>query len=69
MSVVGIVKGIEELVAEFDEGSAGGFMGVMVAVLYAASVYALEKFGTGIWFNPGIRGFVADYAYPVCCPS
>ncbi|KAF3123506.1 hypothetical protein TWF703_000718 [Orbilia oligospora] len=57
--------GVEELVAEFDESTSGGFMGIVVAMLYFGSVYTLEKFGSGLFFNPTVRGFIADYAYPI----
>ncbi|KAF3317350.1 hypothetical protein TWF173_011002 [Orbilia oligospora] len=63
LTIVGF--GVEELVAEFDESTSGGFMGIVVAMLYFGSVYTLEKFGSGLFFNPAVRGFIADYAYPI----
>ena len=60
------VKGVEELVAEFEDyGSIDGFMAVMIALLFFGTVYALEAVGRGIWFRPWFRGLLADYAYPV----
>jgi hypothetical protein len=60
-------KGVEELTAEFGEGggSAAGFLSCMVAILYFASVYALEKLGSSTLWRAGLRGILADYAYAV----
>jgi len=41
-------------------------MAVMIALLFFATVYALEAVGNGIWFRPWIREILGDYAYPVC---
>ncbi|KAF3916797.1 hypothetical protein ABW20_dc0108542 [Dactylellina cionopaga] len=65
VGIIYLIKGIEELVAEFDSSAAGGYLGIVVATLYFGSVYTLEKFGSGLFFNPTVRGFVADYAYPI----
>ncbi|KAF3214619.1 hypothetical protein TWF106_008978 [Orbilia oligospora] len=65
VGIIYLIKGVEELVAEFDESTSGGFMGIVVAMLYFGSVYTLEKFGSGLFFNPTVRGFIADYAYPI----
>ena len=52
--------------AEFDDyGSIDGFMAVMIALLFFATVYALEAIGTSVWFRPWFRELLADYAYPV----
>lgn len=40
-------------------------MAVMIALLFFATVYALEAVGRGILFRPWIRGILAIYAYPV----
>jgi hypothetical protein len=40
-------------------------MSVTIALLFFFTVYALEMIGSGVWFRPGTRGFIADYAYPV----
>ncbi|KAK6343807.1 hypothetical protein TWF696_007468 [Orbilia brochopaga] len=65
VGIIYLIKGVEELVAQFDQNSTGGFMGIVVAMLYFGTVYTLEKFGSGLFFNPAVRGFVADYAYPI----
>ncbi|KAJ6260067.1 hypothetical protein Dda_5713 [Drechslerella dactyloides] len=65
VGIIYLIKGVEELVAEFDQNPTSGFMGIVVAILYFGSVYTLEKFGSGLFFNPAVRGFVADYAYPI----
>lgn len=41
-------------------------MSVTIALLFFFTVYVLEMVGNGIWFRPGARGFIGDYAYPVC---
>lgn len=64
------VKGVEELVNEFDtQGPAAGFLATMIAILYFASVYSLEKLGYGKVWKAGFRGVLADYAYVVRIPS
>lgn len=61
-----IVKGVEELVAQFtDSTSTAGFMSVVVALCYWATVYALELLPRTVVFTPTIRKFLSDYAYPV----
>jgi hypothetical protein len=61
-----IVKGVEELVNEFETmGSNGGFLSCMIAILYFASIYGLQKLGTSTVFRPVFRGIIADYAYVV----
>lgn len=37
----------------------------MIAILYFASVYGLEKLGSSTIWKAGVRGFIADYAYVV----
>lgn len=64
--MISAVKGVEELVNEFDEyGSTAGYLACMIAILYFASVYALEKLGNGRIWQAGFRGILADYAYVV----
>jgi hypothetical protein len=55
------------LAAEFEEGGghAAGFLSCMVAILYFASVYALEKLGSSTLWRAGFRDILADYAYVV----
>lgn len=60
------VKGVEELAHEFDtQGTAAGFLAAMIAILYFASVHALEKLGYSKVWRAGFRGILADYAYVV----
>lgn len=60
------VKGVEELVAQFQDSSyAAGFLSVVVALCYWATVYALELLPNTILFTPTVRKLLADYAYPV----
>ncbi|KXX76196.1 Boron transporter 1 [Madurella mycetomatis] len=66
VGIIYIIKGVEELVNEFDEyGSTAGYLACMIAILYFASVYSLEKLGSGKIWKAGFRGFLADYAYVV----
>ena len=61
-----LVKGVEELVNEFAvAGNTPGFLATMIAILYFASVYGLEKLGSSVIWKAGVRGFIADYAYVV----
>ncbi|EAQ90351.1 hypothetical protein CHGG_02286 [Chaetomium globosum CBS 148.51] len=67
VGIIYIIKGVEELVNEFDEyGSTAGYLACMIAILYFASVYALEKLGNGRIWQAGFRGILADYAYVFC---
>lgn len=60
------VKGVELLIGEFESnGPADGFMSVTIALLFFFTVYTLEMVGNGIWYRPGVRGFLGDFAYPV----
>lgn len=59
-------KGVQELVNGFEIGTYGqGYMGVVVALCFMATVYGLELIGTTIFFTPVIRALLADYAYPI----
>src|SRR5689334_9048429 len=61
-----LVKGIEELVNEFDqEGSAAGYLACIIAILYFGTVYGLEKLGSSTVWKAGVRTILADYAYVV----
>lgn len=42
-----------------------GFLSVVVALCYWATVYALELLPRTVVFTPTIRKFLSDYAYPV----
>ena len=57
---------MEELTSLFDNyGSVDGYLSCVIAILYFGTVYALERIGSGVLANPGARGLLADYAYPV----
>ena len=63
------VKGVEELVNEFSaHGRDAGYLACMIAILYFLTIYGLEKLGSSTFARPSIRGFLADYAYPVDSP-
>ncbi|PGH35042.1 hypothetical protein GX50_02073 [[Emmonsia] crescens] len=66
VGIIYIIKGVEELVSEFSSrGSTDGYLSCTVAILYFATIYALEKLGSSTIFRPSFRGFLADYAYPL----
>jgi hypothetical protein len=41
----------------------GGYLSCIIAILYFASVYGLEKFGSSIFAKPWFRGFLADFSF------
>ena len=60
------VKGVEELVDQFNNGSVpGGYLSVVIALCYWFTVYGLELMGSTIMFRPYIRKLLSDYAYPI----
>ncbi|KAF9876772.1 hco3- transporter family protein [Colletotrichum karsti] len=64
VGIIYIIKGVEELVNEFNaEGGAAGYLACMIAILYFATVYGLEKLGSSTLWKAGFRGILADYAY------
>ncbi|KLJ10673.1 hypothetical protein EMPG_13947 [Blastomyces silverae] len=66
VGIIYMIKGVEELVSEFSSrGSTDGYLSCTVAILYFATIYALEKLGSSTIFKPSFRGFLADYAYPI----
>lgn len=63
-----IVKGVEELVALFDESPGGvsaGYFSIVIALCYWFTVDALESLGETAYCRPAVRKFIADFAYPV----
>jgi len=60
------VKGVQELIDQFNSSTyTAGFLSVVVALCYWATVYALEMLPRTILFTPTIRKVLSDYAYPV----
>lgn len=61
------------MVNEFStHGHDGGYLACVIAILYFLTVYGLQKLGSSTIWKSSIRGFLADYAYPVgilCYPS
>lgn len=58
------VKGVEELVYLFEPTTiAGGYLSIVIAILYFGSVYGLEKLGSSALWKPWVRGILADYAF------
>ncbi|KAM3551314.1 hypothetical protein MY1884_007786 [Beauveria asiatica] len=66
VGIIYIVKGVEELINEFENGNAAGFLACIIGILYFASVYALEKVGSGTMWKEQFRGILADYSYVLC---
>ncbi|PKY05761.1 hypothetical protein P168DRAFT_266477 [Aspergillus campestris IBT 28561] len=66
VGIIYCIKGVEELVNEFDtHGHSAGYLGCVIAMLYFLTIYALEKLGSSTVWRPGVRGFLADYAYVI----
>lgn len=66
VGIIYMIKGVESLVAEFVDNSVqAGFLGVVVALCYWYTVHNLEALPDTILFNPVIRKFISDYAYPI----
>ena len=64
------VKGVQELIAQFTESThEAGFLSVVVALCYWATVYALEMLPHTVVFTPVTRKLLSDYAYPVSSMS
>lgn len=61
-----VVKGVEELISQFTSSTlAAGFLSVVVALCFWATIYALETLPRTVLFTPTIRKLLSDYAYPV----
>ncbi|KAI6911814.1 hypothetical protein KC318_g5474 [Hortaea werneckii] len=68
VGIIYMIKGMEELVAQFYEQGdnlAGGYLSIVIALCYWASVYFLELIGSTTYFKPWIRKVLSDYAYPI----
>jgi len=59
-----LVKGVEELVYLFEpSGFEGGYLSIVIAILYFGSVYGLEKLGGSTIGTAWIRSILADYSF------
>ncbi|KAI4087481.1 MAG: hypothetical protein LQ339_008889 [Xanthoria mediterranea] len=66
VGIIYIIKGVEELVAEFTSfNSTQGFLSCVIAILYFGTIYSLENIGRSTLFNTWFRSILADYAYPI----
>ncbi|KAK3179813.1 hypothetical protein K4F52_008809 [Lecanicillium sp. MT-2017a] len=63
VGIIYLIKGVEELVNEFEGGNAAGYLACVIAILYFGTVYALEKIGSSTLWKEQLRGVLADYAY------
>lgn len=53
--------------ANFDEpgGATAGYLGIVIALSFWATVWWLEGMGGSILLKPWMRKLLSDYAYPV----
>ncbi|WPG99464.1 putative transporter [Acrodontium crateriforme] len=66
VGIIYMIKGVEELVAQFPESnSAAGYLSIVIALCYWFTVYGLELIGGTIYFKPSVRKMLSDYAYPI----
>ncbi|KAF3041005.1 hypothetical protein E8E11_005093 [Didymella keratinophila] len=64
VGIIYCVKGVEELVYLFEvSGFEGGYLSIVIAMLFFGSVYTLEKIGGSTVWKPWIRGILADYSF------
>ncbi|KAF2030633.1 hypothetical protein EK21DRAFT_100311 [Setomelanomma holmii] len=64
VGIIYCIRGVEELVYLFEPTTlAGGYLSIVIAILYFGSVYGLEKLGSSTLWQPGFRGFLDDYAF------
>lgn len=68
VGIIYMIKGVEELVAQFYEDAGqitGGYLSIVIALGYWATVYVLEYMGRTTILKPWIRKSLADFAYPI----
>jgi hypothetical protein len=68
VGIIYMIKGVEELVAQFYEDAGqitGGYLSIVIAIGYWATVYVLEYMGKTTMLKPWIRKSLADFAYPI----
>ena len=68
VGIIYMIKGVEELVAQFYEDAGqitGGYLSIVIALCYWATVYVLENMGKTTMFKPWIRKLLADFAFPI----
>ncbi|KAG0148249.1 hypothetical protein CROQUDRAFT_75730 [Cronartium quercuum f. sp. fusiforme G11] len=67
VGIIYIQKGVELIVREFGQSPVDGWLSVVVAILFALSVYWVEKAGRKEFGPLWARKFVADYAFVFAC--
>ena len=68
VGIIYMIKGVEELVAQFYEDAGqitGGYLSIVIAIGYWATVYVLEYMGKTTMLKAWIRKSLADFAYPI----
>ncbi|OAL53012.1 hypothetical protein IQ07DRAFT_669688 [Pyrenochaeta sp. DS3sAY3a] len=64
VGIIYCIKGVEELVYLFEtSGFSGGYLSIVIAILYFGSVYALERLGKCTLWTAGVRTIIADYSF------
>ncbi|KAK5114841.1 hypothetical protein LTR62_001998 [Meristemomyces frigidus] len=69
VGIIYMVKGFQEIASTYyavDDGNPrAAYLGVVIALCYFFSVWALESIGGTILFTPNIRKLLSDFAYPI----
>lgn len=66
VSIIYMIKGVEELVSNFDGNSPeAGYLGIIIALCFWATVWWLEGMGNTILYRSYWRKLLSDYAYPI----
>ncbi|THV87828.1 hypothetical protein D6D29_00421 [Aureobasidium pullulans] len=66
VGIIYMIKGVQELIAQFSQSThEAGFLSIVVALCYWATVYALEMLPHTVVFTPVTRKLLSDYAYPI----
>ncbi|KAI7512686.1 hypothetical protein KC347_g2224 [Hortaea werneckii] len=72
VGIIYMIKGVQELVAAFDQGigdtgdrRSGGYLAVVIALVYWFTVYQLENIGDTVFVRGWFRKLLSDYAYPI----
>ncbi|QIX01394.1 hypothetical protein AMS68_006911 [Peltaster fructicola] len=66
VGIIYMIKGVEELVDQFDSDSLqAGYLSIVIALCYWFSVTMLEKAGSSVFGRSWTRKLLSDYAYPI----
>lgn len=62
VGIIYCVKGVEEVVAEFDNGMLDGYLSCIIAILFFLSAWSLTHVGSSQYFHYLVRSVLSDYA-------